>query len=196
MTQPVNVLCLHGCNQTEEMFRGLLKQFIKLGEKQYNLKFHFTEAKYDHPIGGKTWYNRPLEVEKIGYIEYEEELVKDCIDDLGKIIKEKNIHVLFGFSQGANVVDTFLGYQNLEDYPTLKCSVILSGYSLVDPNRKPIDISVLGVISENDDIVLAKFNPTCYKQTSVLKHDKGHKLPTKNPQLREICTFMRDTNKQ
>ncbi len=72
MSKPVNVLCLHGCNQTETMFRQLMKNFIKLGEKQYNLKFHFTEAKYDHPQGGKTWYNRPLDVAQIGKIEFDE----------------------------------------------------------------------------------------------------------------------------
>lgn len=28
----VNVLCLHGCNQTEESFRGYIRKYIKLGE--------------------------------------------------------------------------------------------------------------------------------------------------------------------
>lgn len=185
----VNVLCLHGCNQTQEMFEGLLKNFIKFGEKQYNLKFHFTEAKYDHPLGGKTWYNRPLNVAEIGSIPYDAALVSDTLDDIKQIIQKENIHVLLGFSQGANVVDTYLAYR---DSANIKCAVLLSGYSLVDANRQPVDVPVLTVISESDDIVPAKFNPTGYKENQVINHDKGHKLPTQNPQIRQICTFMRD----
>lgn len=193
----VNVLCLHGCNQSEKMFRDLLKQFIKLGEKQYNLKFHFVEAKYDHPLGGKTWYNRPLDVAAIGSIPFDEDLVRDCLSDIATVIKEKNIHVLFGFSQGGNVVDTFLAYKySASEFPSIKCAVILSGYSLQDSNRKDVDVPVLGVISSADDIVPAKYNPTGYTKGIVLEHDKGHKLPTKNPQIREILMFMKDTKIQ
>ncbi len=196
METPVNVLCLHGCNQTEEVFRGLLRHFIKLGEKQYNLKFHFIEAKYDCLQGGKTWYNRQLDVAEIGSIPYEYDLVNDTLDDIGKIIKEKNINVLLGFSQGGNVVDTFLGYRDLNNYPNIKCAVILSGYSLVaNPKflRYNPNIPILGVVSDIDTIVLPKFNPTHYQETSLLKHEKGHKIPTRKPQIREILTFMQKT---
>ena len=190
MNTPVNVLCLHGCNQTQAMFEGLLKNFMKLGEKQYNLKFHFTEAKYDHPVGGKTWYNKPLNVPEIGSIPYDHDLVIDTLTDISEIIKKENINVLLGFSQGANVVDTFLSHMNLEDHPTIKRAVLFSGYSLVDENRKDINVPALTIISEIDDIVPHKFNPTGYKEMQVLKHDKGHKLPTQNPQIRQICNFM------
>lgn len=183
MPQPINVLCLHGCNQTETMFRQLFKNYIRLGEKQYNLKFYFIEAKYDHPDGGKTWYNKSLEVSKIGQIEYNYDLTNDCLDDIGDFIKEYNIDALLGFSQGANVVDTFLSHR---DHPTIKCAVIMSGYSLIDPNRNDIDIPLLGVISKEDTVVPFELNPT----EEVLIHDKGHKLPTRNPEIRQICTFL------
>ena len=186
--QVVNVLCLHGCNQTEAMFRDLLKNYIRLGEKQYSLKFHFMEAKYDHPLGGKTWYKRPLDVAEIGKILYDEELVDDTLDDVQKMIDDNGIHVLLGFSQGANVVDTFLAYRG---HDNIKCAVIMSGYSLVDPNRKAdIDVPVIGVISEADEVVPYQLNPTNYTESHVIKHDKGHKLPTSNITIRQILTFM------
>lgn len=185
----VNVLCLHGCNQTETMFRDLMKNFIKLGEKQYGIKFHFTEAKYDHPLGGKTWYKVPLHVPDIGTIAYSEDLVKDTMDDIRELIHKNNITVLLGFSQGANVVDTYLAYFNNDNL--IKRAVILSGYSLVDNNRNPsINVSVLGVVSDSDTVVSSNLNPTGYKTSQVIKHDKGHKLPTSNTTIRQILTFM------
>lgn len=187
MSKQVNVLCLHGCNQTAKMFEELLRNYIKLGEKQYDLKFHFTEAKYDHPDGGKTWYNKPLNVAEIGSIPYNDALVTDTLDDIAKIITDKDIHVLLGFSQGANVVDIFLSHR---DHSSIKCAVLMSGYSLVDANRKEIDTPVLGVISSVDTIVPSKLNPTGYKENHVIEHDKGHKLPTQNPVIRQICVFM------
>jgi len=48
----INVLCLHGCNQTQAAFESYMKDYIKLS-KQYNLNLVFTEAKYDHPLGKK-----------------------------------------------------------------------------------------------------------------------------------------------
>ena len=186
--QIINVLCLHGCNQTEAMFKDLLRNYIRLGEKQYGLMFHFMEAKFDHPLGGKTWYKRPLNVADIGKIVYDDDLVGETLDDLSRAIDEKHIDVLLGFSQGANVVDTYLAHK--EDN-RVKRAVIMSGYSFVDPNRKQeIDVPVISVVSEADDIVPHDLNPTNYRDQHIIKHDKGHKLPTSNPVIREICGFM------
>lgn len=185
----INVLCLHGCNQTQSAFEGYMKNFIKLG-KQYNLNMNFIEAKYDHPIGGKTWYHKPLVVEDIGRIEYDQSLVQNTLDDIYNIIEEKDISVLFGFSQGGNVIDTFLTYRG---HSNLKCAVILSGYNLVNSERDKftdkIDIPVLLVGSDDDTVVPYEFTPT-YKNSFELKHNKGHKLPTKNTEIRKICKFM------
>ena len=183
----VNVLCLHGCNQTQTMFESLMKNYVKLGEKQYNLKFFFTEAKYVHPIGGKTWYKRPLDVSLIGSIPYEEDLVMETLNDIDKLIEDNNISVLLGFSQGANVVDTFLAYKG---NPKIRCAVIMSGYSLVDPKRENVSVPVLGVASEKDDIVPFELNPIQYDAHYLISHDKGHKLPTQNTIIRQVCVFM------
>lgn len=183
----VNVLCLHGCNQTQEMFEGLMKNYVRLGEKQYNLKFLFTEAKYDHPLGGKTWYKRALDVSQIGSIPYEEDLVNDALNDINKLIDDNDVQVLLGFSQGGNVVDTFLAYKG---NPKIKCAVIMSGYSLVDSSRETVNVPVLGVVSENDDVVPHILNPIQYQEHHLIKHDKGHKLPTANGMIRQICLFM------
>jgi predicted esterase len=182
-----NVLCLHGCNQTEEMFRALMKDYVKIGEKQYNLKFYFIEAKYDHPLGGKTWYKRPLNVSDIGSVGCDEDLTADVLNDLCDEIEKKGITTLLGFSQGANVVDTFLAYKG---HPGVNAAVLMSGYSLIDCNRKTLDVPMLAVVSEKDEIVPHKYTPTAYKTIETIKHDKGHKLPTQKPIIRRVCAFM------
>jgi len=146
------------------------------------------DAKYDHPLGGKTWYKRPLEVKEIGKIPYDEDLVMDTLNDVSKVIEDLKIDVLLGFSQGANVVDTFLAYKGNDN---IKRAVIMSGYSLVDSTRKKeIDVPVVGVISEADDVVPHNLNPTGYTTSYVINHDKGHKLPTSNGTIRQLCVFM------
>lgn len=182
----INVLCFHGCCQTQASFQKYLKTYVKLGEQQYGLKFHFTEAKYDHPDGGKTWYNKPLVVGDIGSIAYSEELVNDTLDDIDELVETLKIDVLLGFSQGGNVIDTYLSYG---DNKRIKRAVIMSGYSLIDENRKSYNVPILAVTSKEDTIV--PFDLTRKLSDNVLIHDKGHKLPTRKPQIRRICEFMK-----
>lgn len=182
----INVLCLHGCNQNMDMFQRLLKDLISIGSKE-NLEFFFMEAKYDHPLGLKTWYKIPLNVADIGKIEMNHDMVSDTLNDVDEKIKEHNISVLLGFSQGANVVDTFLAYKGSNQ---IKCAVMMSGYSLVDPMRQKINIPVLNVLSHEDDIVPSKYTSVEYTNVTTIEHNKGHKLPSSKPQLRSICSFM------
>jgi predicted esterase len=189
-----NVLCLHGCNQTKEMFESILKPLIEIATKygkdnKITINFHFIEAKYDHPAGGKTWYKRPLEVEKIGSIQMDHDLVDSTLDELDGTIDSLNINVLLGFSQGGNVVDTYL-VNAQHNANKIKCAIIMSGYDLVDTNRNTnVLVPVLNVCSDIDTIVPSKFMPI-YQNMTVKKHDKGHKLPTSRPFLREIVEFI------
>lgn len=181
-----NVLCLHGCSQTKDMFISLLSGFVKIC-KNDKIKFFFMQAKYDHPDGNYTWYNKPLEVDKIGNLEYDEQLVSDALDDVETFIKENNINVLLGFSQGGNVVDTFLQHRN---HSMIVRAIIMSSYSLNEPDRKIVeDVEVLNVVSEIDEIVRHDLYPRNYTHALLLKHDKGHKIPG-NPVMRQVRNFI------
>lgn len=183
----VNVLCLHGCNQDAEMFERLLKDLVAIGNKE-NIKFHFMEAKYDHPLGLKTWYKIPLNVPDIGRIEMNHDMVDDTLNDLEAEIDKLNITALLGFSQGANAIDTYLAYKHSGK---IKCAVMMSGYSLVDPNRQKVDVPVLNILSHEDVIVPSKYVSTEYVNSTILEHNKGHKLPSSKPQLRQIISFIK-----
>lgn len=192
MSKPViNILCLHGCNQTKEMFEGLTKQMREIAmtlskSKSHDIRFHYIEAQYDHSLGGKTWYNVELDVSKIGTIELDHEMVDPTLNMIENVIENLNIEVLLGFSQGGNVVDTYL----MNKQNKIKCAVIFSGYNLVDPQRNnKCETPVLNVYSDQDTIVPAKFMPQ-YKNMEVKSHDKGHKLPTSKPYVREIIEYI------
>lgn len=190
----INILCLHGCNQTQTMFSGLMKSAMEIATtyckgKKMSIVWHFTEAKYDHSLGGKTWYNVELDVPKIGTIEMNHDMVDSTLDDIDRLINELHIDVLWGFSQGGNVVDTYLVNRQNQ----IKCAVIFSGYDLVDANRnKTIQTPVMNVCSDADTIVPSQFIPI-YANMTVKKHDKGHKLPTSKPFIREIIEFVNNS---
>jgi len=116
--------------------------------------------------------------------------VSDTLCDIDALIAEHNITVLLGFSQGGNVVDTYLAYRN---NPNIKCAVIMSSYALVDEDRsslmEKVNIPVLTVSSAADVVVPQTLTPI-YPTTFALEHDKGHRLPTKKPSIRKICIFM------
>lgn len=187
----INILCLHGCNQTKEIFESLTKQMREIAItyskcKNCEMIWHFIEAEYDHSWGNKTWYNVELDVAKIGTIEYDDLMVNPTLDMLDKVILNLNIDVLIGFSQGGNVVDTYL----VNKQNQIKCAVIFSGYNLVDSNRKTdIETHVMNVYSDQDTIVPSKFMPI-YKNMITKAHDKGHKLPTSKPYVREIIDYI------
>jgi predicted esterase len=191
-TEEINVLMLHGCNQNEQMFRDLMKTFMEIGnasakKKNIVLNWHFIQAKYPHSLGNFTWYHKELDVAQIGSIPMDHDLVDETLDNLDEIINKLNINVLFGFSQGANVASTFIDYRN--NNSNVKKAVLCSGYSLVDPDRKPSEILVMNVISDSDVVVKPEFMST-YPNMKIMKHEKGHKLPTSKPFVREIIDFM------
>lgn len=183
----INVLCLHGCCQNQEIMKDLMKNFIKIGEK-YDLNFFFTEAKYDHPIEGKTWYKRLINVEDIGNIHYDVTFVQSTLDDIKEIITQHNISCLIGFSQGANVVDTYLGY--MSDH-RVKSAVMFSGFSLCDESRKKSLVPIINVISDQDTIVSNKMAPSAYYSIIEIKHDDGHTIPKFEHIYLNICSFIK-----
>lgn len=186
----VQVLCLHGCNQTEEMFRSILKNMMKIGVKSHNLEFHFIQAEYPHSNGGWTWYSKELQVADIpGGIAHSEELVADCMERIDNYVRDHGITVLLGFSQGGNVVDTYLS--STSDSP-IERAVILSGYELVQDEREPVETPLLSIYSDKDDVVPSSCRPTNYATLHEYHHEKGHKFPTGNPLLRKFCKFIED----
>lgn len=184
----INILCLHGCNQSEDMLRSILKTLIKIGNK-CDIQFHFIQAMYEHSLGGYTWYEKELDVSEIGNIQLDGSMISSCMKQVHEYITKHDITVLLGFSQGGNVVDTYLN-----EYPDspINRALIFSGYELVNQERKKLKVPLLSFYSEMDDIVPSKHRPSNYQVLYEEKHLKGHRFPTGNPLLRKICCFIND----
>ena len=183
--------CLHGCNQTASMFQNLLKQFNEKAGKS-NIRLVFLEAQYDHPLGGKTWYSIPLDVQDIGTAPLDLEQAAPTMELVDKFVAEHGVQVLLGFSQGANVVDTWFALR--PDQQQVKTAVLLSGYSFVNTESMTRSCrACLNVTSSSDQVVKAIFAPTVGYPNVVAAevHDKGHKIPTSKPQLQRIVDFIR-----
>ena len=187
-----------------------MRDYIKLSD-QYSITFHFLEAEYDHSEIGKMWLPEQLVIEDIGKIYYEDVTTDKCLQRLDDYIKTNHIDVLFGFSQGGNIVDTYLrNYVN-----NIKCAVIISGYSFLyrTPNKRVtkydivdgkynytyeletmelLNIPLLNIYSESDKIVASKHRPTMYKRIQDIKYETGHRHPTTKLVICEILEWIRD----
>jgi hypothetical protein len=176
-----------------------LKEWIKIVEKNKVATLHYLEGqlscalnsegeKYVEPNNkNKTWYEVELVVAEIGTIPYSEALVRPCLERVDQYVKANDITVLLGFSQGGNVIDTYL--HQYPDSP-IQRAIILSGYELCYEKRNVVNVPLLSYYSESDAVVPIEHKPTNYKTLYEVAHNKGHALPTSKPVIRKCITFM------
>lgn len=185
----IHVGCLHGSSQSAEIFHSYMENFERIA-KQHNIMLHFLDAMYSHPLGGKSWYKKPLDVADVGKQRYDDvELDVDSTNkQVDEFIKKYNITVIIAFSQGTSVADAYLVHC---EHPEIKKAVYFSGYQLVEDDRKKVsDVVVLNVTSDTDTIVPSHLAPMDYVDVKdTLKHDKGHKIPG-SVLLRSVVSFI------
>ncbi len=141
---------------------------------------------------GKTWYSTQLQLSHIGLIQYSPELVGDTLDDLDAVVqahKDKDV-ILLGFSQGGNVVDTYLARRYNVDSSIVKGAIIISGYSLVDAERKMVSVPLLNVVGNVDTIVAPNLYPTEYRCSELIVHPDGHIIP-KTEYVRKMLDYVK-----
>jgi predicted esterase len=176
------------------MFKSILREFIKIGEKDYNMQFFFLEGEYKRD-NGKQWFDQDLNLDQIGKLRYPEDIsetiVHKCLSRLHQFIVDNSIDVLFGFSQGGNVINTYINHFIYHDYH-IKYAVIFSGYNFIHDSLNIQHPPLLNVFSEADDIVKPMYRPTNYDHLEEMTHDKGHKMPTSKPMIREILKKIYD----
>lgn len=171
------------------MFGKLLTPITKMGERR-GARFIFLEASYDHPCRGKTWLSVPLELHDIGVVGMDRDIIEPTMCQIDAFVTEHDVNVLLGFSQGANMIDTWLACR--PDQTAVKRVVLLSGYQFVGTEDMPRSCdSCLNVISDVDEIVPPGLLPRNGYSTLLLeKHNKGHKVPTTGDMRRKIVDFI------
>lgn len=163
----MNILCLHGCRQTKEIFKKLLKISVIKSENN----FFFIDGLYNHSQHGKMWYEQELQIKDIGVTIYDPKTTVKTMEQINNSITENKINMLFGFSQGANVIDTYL---QLTHDKRIEKAILISGYSFTGISRNCLT-PVTTVHSIVDNIVDPKYNPKFIKSKCIV-HNNGHKL--------------------
>lgn len=67
----------------------------------------------------------------------------------------------------------------------------MSGYELLDPNRKKLKTPLLSIYATNDVIVPAEFKPVNYEDLTEYAHDNEHKIPKGNPIARKVLSLLK-----
>lgn len=207
----IKVLCLHGCCQDKDIFKGLMRPFIKKGK---TFDFQFIEGPFDHPEGGKTWTNPPLlKTEQIwidsmgnredvrsahSNIDHNESILTWTFSLMDEYIKKNYITVLLGFSQGAFVCYEYV--RKFRHSPITKI-VAMSGFTFNREITPPLDVDIINVIHPMDSIVPNSLAYSNGDRTTTISHnDKnvtvpsrdGHKCPHKAAQIRMILSRIAD----
>lgn len=184
----MKVAFLHGCCQTNEMFKSLSKEYKEMLRKKYkDCDFVYIEGQYDHSRTGKTWYKTELDLSLIGTDHIPDVHINETLDYVESIIRHEGVSILVGFSQGGNVIDTYLRWRNADSH--IKSALILNGYSFPRYHHLTPTVDLLVYVSsENDEIVNHELLHTNYTSIVTFQHDKGHKLNTSKPFVRTIVS--------
>lgn len=175
---------LHGCCQHADMFRSLMKPYEKKlgGDRTHDRYF---EGAFDHSRAGKTWFAVELDLERIGE-DIHEGAIEETLDALEQVIRAEGINMLVGFSQGGNVVDSYLRTRNGDGH--IHCVWLFNTYTF--PRYVGLATHVDRVVivsSEEDEIVPTKLLDTsAYPNAKIHMHSKGHKICTTASFIRSI----------
>jgi predicted esterase len=190
------MLCLHGCRQTGDSLQTHCKDLIRFS-KQSRIKLIFYTAPYRHPERGNTWIDRPPELsdEYLPSIESKSEYIMS-LKSIIEIIKNENVTILLGFSEGACVIDALIRMFHAE-CESIERVVLLSGCSFpgFESMSIPFHIAVLNVFSDEDIIVKSSDRPKFPSNITVfeLQHHKGHNIPQAH-EMRIIINFVLGNN--
>lgn len=123
------------------------------------------------------------DLSQIGIIEFQPDLVADCLKQIDAAIQTHQISVLLGFSQGGNVVDTYLRTTTipLQHQDMIQKEVIFSGYSLVYPMMIKVTVPLLSIYSDEDEVIKSQYRSVNYETIQEITHTKGHRFPTQKP---------------
>ena len=175
------MLCLHGSGQCSKNFKTLCRPIR-------GIDLFFLNGPYKYEKGGRTWYNRtataPLKLSDYP------DIIDTSLELIDKSVKENNIEILFGYSQGGAAVDAYLAYMNKDSQ--IKKAIIMSGYSIIDPDRKKVKVPLLNIYSGADKVIAPIHNPTLtqYEDIRTFEHDKGHVLNLTRNVINEIYEFI------
>jgi predicted esterase len=187
--EEMNVGILHGCRQSSEVISSLLKDYVKK-LKTYNpsASFFFLDGAFDYSEFGKMWYRTELCLEGIGTDDIPEADIESTLDYVSSFVKTNKINIFIGFSQGGNVIDSYLRLRNIDTH--IQTAIIMSGYSFPRYQNLMVSIPVLFIASQSDEIVPFSLLPSGYTNKTLMEHDKGHKIQLKKSFVNDVAKWL------
>lgn len=195
-------LVLHGCRQGT-LLRGIIdiasygkKLWSKL-RKHYRVVFVFAPHDFvdseTQEKRGKHWFEKQLEVKDIPLgIAFSDDLTSITLDRLHATISSFDARVLIGFSQGSNVIDTYLAHH--ENPHPIDSVVLFSGYGFVCDNRKQVEVPCLMVGCSEDNVVPWPPIYMSYETEERIEHEgtpnNKHVMPKKASVFSKVVAFV------
>lgn len=198
------VLVLHGCRQGT-LSRGFIdiasygKKLFKKLSKTRRVAFVFAQYDFVDPDTGekkgKHWFNKQIVIDEIPVgIDYDASWAMHTLHRLHATIEKYEARELIGFSQGSNVIDTYLAHYDAP-HP-IDCVVLFSGYGFVCDDRKEVRVPCLMVGCPDDNVVPWKPMHMSYASVEFLEHEglpeNKHCLPKKASVFTKVVSFVVD----
>lgn len=185
----MNIAILHGCRQSDEMMKSLMREYEKKIKAHFkDATFYYINAQYPHVDTGRMWFSTHLDLERIGTDDIPEKDIMDTMKYVSNIITTNNINVLIGFSQGGNVISSYLRLFNQDKH--IKCAIIISGYDFPRYQHLPIEIPLLFIGSKEDIIVDIKLKPVNCIDITEMEHSKGHIINQQKSFITSIVNWL------
>lgn len=133
------------------------------------------------------WYQTTLELDRIGTDDIPDFDIQSTLDYLSMFIYSNQINILIGFSQGGNLISTYLRLRNQDKH--IKSAAIISGYDFPRyTNNKMIKINLVIVYSKEDTIVDYNLTPISHFDSTEMVHEKGHVIYTRSSFITSFVT--------
>lgn len=186
----MNILICHGCRQNSERSISLFRHYVKKIKKQFSYAtFTYLDGQYDHTDRGKMWYKTLLDLCRIGKDDIPYSDITSTLDYLEENIRINNINILIGFSQGGNLVSTYLRKRNSDLH--IKRAAIISGYDFPAYTEESLKVERLVLVfSRDDEIVDYHLTPAIKipEDSLIMEHCKGHKVNQQGSFITQFIT--------
>jgi predicted esterase len=179
-----NLLCLHGRGHTISSFKVAT---TSLRKRCQDINFAYLEGPYVYG-NGRSYCDIDNDIKTVLNLDYNERILSKSLELLDTKIKDNNITMLLGFSQGGLLVDTYLRKYALNN-TQIKKAVIMSGFSFKDLVNINENVHVFNIVSPVDIIISPIYAPKHYKYIKTGNHQYGHRIP-KGEILDDIREFL------
>lgn len=177
----MRMLCLHGMGHSAVGLRTLLRRISKPPVQAV-----YVDAPYKHHCG-RMWTPVPQYVQSKPRMNVH--LLSKAFTTIDGCIETHGIDHLYGFSQGAAVVDAYMSVGKYRE--SIKSVILDCGYEYTfDSSRPLISAPTLLINSYNDSMVPPELRPKHYSSITCVTHRFGHRVHMPQSMASIVSAFL------